>query len=97
MKKMPHLEINTAPSMLNTSPVTGVAAQLAQQAKNEPHYDGVPVEMMRDNPLYTKHDKIDKIGLAQNKVAKAGDALSKSKFVREMNRKMQHPSKPKTN
>lgn len=93
--KIPHMEINLSPSLLNTSPVTGVAAQLASQAKTEPNYDGVQVEMMRDNPLYSKHDIIDKIGLAQKEVAKAGNALSKSKFVRQMNKQMQHPNKPK--
>lgn len=94
--KMPHMEINSQPSMLNTaSGSDGVPAALQKTLDNPPKYDGIKIEDMRDNPLYTKHDEIDKIGLAQQKIAEAAKAVSKSKFVRELNRKMQHPNKPK--
>lgn len=92
--KIPHMEINSQPSMLNTATGSdGVPAALQRTLDKEPQYDGIKIEDMRDNPLYTKHDNIDKIGLAQKKIADAAEVVSKSKFVRELNRKMQHPNK----
>ena len=87
------MAINSQPSMLNTATGSdGVPAALQRTLDNPPKFDGVKIEDMRDNPIYTKHDDIDKIGLAQKKIAEAGKAVSKSKFVRELNRKMQHPN-----
>lgn len=89
-----HIEISTAPSQLNTSANNaGAAAQLVNELKSEPHYNNETIENMRNNPLHDRIDKIDKIGKAQKKLAETGDILSKSKFVREANRKLNHPSK----
>lgn len=95
IKKIPHQEINTIPSNLNTSSPTGVASMLANQAAKEPQYNGLTIDDMRGNPLFDRVAEIDKIGLAQKKLAETGEILSKSKFVREANRRMQHLSKPK--
>lgn len=96
MYKPIHIETSTAPSQLNTSTnQQGAAAQLANQLQSEPHYNGETIENMRNNPIHEKIDKIDKIGKAQKKLAETGNILSKSKFVREANRKLSHPSKPK--
>lgn len=93
--KIPHMEVNKIPSLLNTSTAAnGVPSVLQKSLDSEPHYDGAKIEDMRDNPLYSKHDDIDKIGLAQKKIADAAKAVSKSKFVRQLNRQMQHPAKP---
>lgn len=86
MKRTFHLEINTIPSQLNTSLPTGAASQLASQAQNEPHYDGVPIETMRENPLYQHFDDIDRIGLAQKKIIDAAKTIkSHSKKIRAFN------------
>lgn len=81
-------EMNCAPDQLNTSKPTGAASQLANQLNNPPHYDGATIADMHDNPLYSRHDEIDKIGLAQKKITEAAKAVSKSKFVRQLNREM---------
>ena len=89
------MEENSSPSLLNTSTgKQGVPAALQTQAENELKYNGIKIQDMRDNPLFSRHDDIDKIGIAQKKVAEAAQALSKSKYVRELNRKMNHPAKP---
>lgn len=89
-----HIERSVLPSNLNTSTTEkGAAAQMAQQLENEPHFNNETIENMRNNPLHERIDKIDKIGKAQKKLAEVGDVVSKSKFVREANRKLNHPSK----
>lgn len=94
-----HLEINTIPSRLNTSPASGAAGQLAAQPQNEPHYDGVTLENMRDNPLYQHYDDIDKIGLAQKKIIDSAKTIkSNAKKIRAFNdmaQKMRIPSQKK--
>lgn len=96
MKKLPHLEFNPAPSRLNTSTAqNGAASQMQQQPAAEPQYNNLKIEDMRGNPLFERIDKIDKIGKAQKALADAGQKVSKSKFVRNLNRKMQHPAIPK--
>lgn len=94
--KPKHIEKNYSPSQLNTNnDKSGVAQALQSSQKDEPHYDGATLEDMRGNPLYNKVDDIDKIGFAQKKLAENGEILNKSKFIREVNRKMNHPSKTK--
>lgn len=94
MNKIPFIEINSQPSALNTSINTGVASQLASQTINQPNFDNVKIEDMRGNPIYSRVSNIDKIGLAQKKLADTGNIISKSKFVRQLNRQMQSASKP---
>lgn len=90
-----HLEVNCIPSALNTSTATGVASQLANVAADSERsgFDGVTIEQMRDNPLYQRGDKIDKIGLAQRRVADAARVVSepkRAKLIRSLN---EHASK----
>lgn len=89
------MEMNNAPSRLNTSTATGAVSQLANQLNNPPQYDGVTIDDMRGNPLYSQADGIDKIGLAQNKIAEAAKAVSKSKFVRQLNKELAKSSPKK--
>lgn len=94
MYKPIHEEISHLPSQLNTSTTDkGAAVQMANQLANEPQYNNETIENMRNNPLHERIDKIDKIGKAQKKLAESAEVLSKSKFVREANRKLNHPSK----
>lgn len=96
MYKPTHTEFNYCPSQLNTSSnKQGAAQQLANSLENKPNYNNETIENMRDNPLHARVDDIDKIGFAQKKLAEIGTKVSKSKFVREANRKMNHPQKPK--
>lgn len=99
MDKIPKLEINCIPSQLNTSAPTGVASQLANVAQNQPHFDGVSIDMMRNNPLYERIDDIDKIGLAQKQLADSAKIVkSRSKYIRALNdhaQKLQKPKSPK--
>lgn len=96
MYKLPHLEINCIPSQLNTSQPTGVASQLANVAQQTPHYDGVSIEQMRGNPLYQRLDDIDKVGIAQQKIADAAQIVkSRSKYIRALNDHAQKLQKPK--
>lgn len=95
MFKPSFMEVNRQPSALITNVGQGVPAALQSQLINEPHFDGQTIEGMRDNPLYSHHSNIDKIGLAQKKIAEAAQVVSKSKFVRQLNRSMSHPAKPK--
>lgn len=89
------MEYNNAPSQLNTQLVTGAAAQMASVAENKPSYDGVTIEQMRGNPLYSHADDIDKVTLAQQKVVDAGNKIkSKSKVIRAMNDAAQKYRKP---
>lgn len=86
MNKIPKLEINCIPSQLNTSPITGVASQLANVAAQEPHYDGVTIGDMRGNPLYQRIDDIDKVGLAQQALVNTTKTIkSNSKRIRAFN------------
>lgn len=97
MFKLPHLEVNCIPSQLNTSKPTGVAAQLASVAENQPQYDGVTIEQMRGNPLYAHGDTIDKIGKAQKALADAAAIVSqpkRSKYIRALNDAAQKYQKP---
>lgn len=80
---------NPLPSRLNLNPSNvGVVSQLQNSLQSEPHFDGVKIEDMRGNPLYDRLSKIDKIGLAQNELAKRAEVVSKSKYVRQLNRQM---------
>lgn len=93
MKKFPHFEFNPEPSQLNTSrPDAGAAGQMQQVAAAEPQYNNLTIDDMRGNPLHERIDKIDKIGKAQKALYDAGQKVSKSKFVRSLNRQMQHPT-----
>lgn len=95
MYKPNHIEISTAPSQLKTSSgKEGAAQQLAKSLEKEPHFNNETIENMRNNPLHERIDKIDKIGKAQKKLAESAEIVSKSKFVRDANRKLNHPSKP---
>lgn len=97
MDKVPKIEINCIPSQLNTNKPTGVASQLASVAQNEPHYDGVTIGQMRNNPLYQRIDDIDKVGLAKQalqytaKTVKSN--MKKIRAINDIGQKMQ--SKPK--
>lgn len=82
------MEINSCPARLNTSKPTGAVSQLSNQLQDPPKYDGVTIQQMQGNPIYTKFDSIDKVGLAQKEIASAAQAVSKSKFVRALNDKM---------
>lgn len=86
MKKF-HLEyVNLLPSLVNTAEPSGAVSQLASQAKNEPSFDGVTIEQMRDNPLYQRCDDIDKIGLAQKRIIETAKTIkSNSKKIRALN------------
>ena len=98
MLKIPHLEINSIPSDLNTSQQTGVASQLANVAQSEPQFDGVTIEQMRGNPLYDRGDAIDHIGKAQKALADAAKIVKgRSKYIRALNDAAQKLSKPKAN
>ena len=98
MKKLPYLEVNCIPSQLNTSAPTGVAAQLASVAENQPIFDNVTIEQMRGNPLYERCDTIDKIGLAQKQIIDSAKKVkSKSGMIRafnEVSHKMAKPNQP---
>lgn len=95
MDKIPYLDINCIPSQLNTSNPTGVASQLASMAQQPPHYDGVTLEQMRGNPLYDRLDDIDKIGLAQQKIADAANVVKgRAKYIRALNDHAQKLQKP---
>lgn len=92
------MEMNASPERLNTSAPSGAVSQLANQLKDPPQFDGVTLEQMQGNPLYRQNvDKIDKVGLAQQEITKAAKAVSKSKFVRQLNKQMQHDNIPKQN
>lgn len=96
MNRIPKLEINCIPSALNTSPVTGVASQLANVAAQVPHYDGVDIGQMRGNPLYDRIDDIDKIGLAKKAALKTAKTIkSNMKKIRAVNDLGQRMNKPK--
>lgn len=98
MNKMPHLDVNCIPSQLNTSPATGVASQLSSVAENAPKYDGFTIENMRNNPIFDRGDKIDKVGKVQKTIAdRAKIVKSKSKMIRGLNDYAQKLSKPKNN
>ena len=93
-----YFEINTAPSMLNTSNAKdGVFSQMNVLSKDEPSYDGMTIENMRGNPLFSKFDDIDKVGLAQNQLVKSANTLrSKRDSIRRFNdyaHKVNIPSK----
>lgn len=97
MFKIPHLEVNTIPSALNTSEPTGVAANLASVAQNEPIFDGVTLQQMKNNPLYDRIDDIDKRGLAQKKIAEAAKVIGdrkQAKLIRAFNDAITKPQKP---
>lgn len=80
------MEVNIIPSSLNTSKPTGVAAQLASVAENQPQFDGVTIEQMRGNPVYDRGDVIDKIGKAQKAIADAANIVkSRGKYIRALN------------
>lgn len=86
MYKLPRSEVNIIPSALNTSKLTGVAANLASIAENPPHYDGITIEQMKGNPLYDRIDDIDKVGLAQKKITENAKIVkSKAKMIRGLN------------
>ena len=99
MYKVPKfMEMNSAPERLNTSAPSGAVSQLANQLKEPPQYDGVTLDQMHGNPLYLHNvDDIDKVGLAQQEITNAAKAVSKSKFVRQLNKQMQHDNIPKQN
>lgn len=96
MNKIPKLEINCIPAVLNTSQPTGVASQLASVAEKAPFYDGVTIDQMRGNCLYGQGDEIDKIGKAQQALADAAIIIkSRSRMIRGFNdaaRKYQKPA-----
>lgn len=80
---------NPLPSRLNPNATnSGVVSQMQNSLQSVPHFDGVKIEDMRGNPLYDRVSKIDKIGLAQNELAKRAEVVSKSKYVRQLNRQM---------
>lgn len=98
MNKIPHLEVNCIPSQLNTSAPTGVASQLASVAQDAPKFDGITIEQMRNNPIFDKGDKIDKVGKVQKTIAdRAKIVKSKSKMIRGLNDYAQKLNKPKNN
>lgn len=89
------MEMNCAPDRLNTSKPNGAVSQLTNMLQDKPNYDGVTVEQMNGNVLYRHNtDAIDKVGLAQNEIAKAAKAVSKSKFVRQLNRNAEKKNIP---
>lgn len=91
------MEVNCIPSQLNTSKLTGVASNLASVAENSPRYDGVTVEQMRGNPLYSgsARDDIDKVGAAQKSLAdNAKIVKSRAKYIRSLNDAAQKVKKP---
>lgn len=90
------METNSMPSALNTEPVSGASAQLANVVENKPNYDGATIDQMRGNPLYQKVDEIDKLALAQNEVAKNVNTVkAKSKLIRSFNEHALRVNKPK--
>lgn len=98
MIKIPKLEINCIPSKLNTSAPTGVASQLANVAKNEPHYDEITVDLMRGNPLYNgvARDNIDIVGQAKKAMIDATKVVkSKRGVIRKVNDYASKMYKPK--
>lgn len=91
-------EVSYEPERLNlSSDKQGAAAALSQVQEKKPVFDNVSIEMMRDNPLYSKLDDIDKVGVAQQKVMESAKIVEKSKFVRQLNRKMNHGKIPTSN
>ena len=97
MNKIPKIEINCIPSQLNTSPITGVASQLANVAAQEPTYDGVTIEQMRGNVIYDRGDDIDKVGKAQKVIADNFKVVkSRAKVIRALNDAAQKYQKPTT-
>lgn len=98
MDKIPKIEINCIPSQLNTSKPTGVASQLANVAQNEPHYDGVTIGQMKNNPLYQRLDDIDKVGLAKKQLQQTAKTvksnMKKIRAINDIGQKMQ--AKPKS-
>lgn len=83
---MPKIEINSIPSQLNPEKPSGVASQLANVAADPPHYDGVSIAMMRNNPLYERIDDIDKRGRAIEALEKtAKTVLSNRAKIRKFN------------
>lgn len=92
-----HMEQNNAPSMLNTSTTqSGVPVSLQSVAKNEPSFDGVTIEQMRGNPMYSRHDDIDVIGLAQKQIIENSKTLkSNMKRIRAFNAAAQKVNIPK--
>lgn len=100
MKKIPHFEYSSKPSMLNLSGQSGGAIQqLASELNSEPHYDGQTIENMRGNPLYERRADVDKVTLAQKKVLDAVNAYSKSEMarqVRQLNRQQTKSNIPKS-
>lgn len=97
MYKPNKLEYNSIPSQLNTSAGNdGVPSQLVTQAQDPPKFDGVTIEQMRDNPLYSQLDDIDKVGLAQQRLVENAKTIrSKSKYIRALNDAASKPAKPK--
>lgn len=90
------IEMNSCPERLNTSSATGAMSQLSNSLQDPPSYDGVTIADMKDNPLYSRADTIDKIGIAQEKIVKATKAVkSKSKLIRGLNDLSQKMSIPK--
>lgn len=86
-------EVNSLPSMVNTSTNSqGVISRLGSVRDDAPKFDGVTIEQMRGNPLYSRLDDLDKVGAAQRCIEESGRVLRKSEFVRAFNRKMQHPN-----
>lgn len=92
MYKPSYLECNDAPSQLNTSTdKTGVASALTSLADNKPQYNGATIELMRGNPLFDRVAEIDKVGLAQKKVADMAKIVhSKRAMIRQLNETAQH-------
>ena len=82
-KFVPKTETNPLPSLVNTSSqTTGVTSQLSSLREDKPQYDGVTIDQMRGNPLYSRLDDIDKVGAAQRRIEENGRVLQKAEFVR---------------
>lgn len=92
----PNHERTTLPSQLNTEPSKGVASHLASVSEQKPNYDGVTIEQMRGNPLYSQADDLDKIAVAQKQITENAKVLkSKGRFIRALNDQAQKMHKPK--
>ena len=97
MYKVFKSEVNPSPSLLNTSKQTGAASALTGVLNSQPNFDGVTIDDMRGNPLYSHCDDIDKVGIVQKKaIENYGKVKSKEKVCRKFNdmaRKVNIPSK----
>lgn len=95
MFKPSFMELNRSPERLNTSQPTGAASQLAALLQNPANADNVTISEMVGNPLYDKTDKIDKIGIAQKKIADSAKIVkSKEKLIRGLNARAEQIRKP---